>query len=39
MKGYIIDCDYLISVKELMEADLLHDYTSEVLPIITVEVE
>ena len=34
MKGYIIDCDYVIRVKDIMDT-----YTEDVLPIITVTTE
>lgn len=34
MKGYIIDCNYLIRVKDIMPS-----YTEETLPIITITTE
>ena len=44
MKGYIIDCDYLIQVKEYHEQlprprKRLLDTDGTILPLITVEVE
>lgn len=45
MKGYIIDCDYLIRVKDYQEQlprprkKQLLDIDGSILPLITVEVE
>ena len=44
MKGYIIDCEYLIRVKDYHEQlprprKRLLDYDGSIIPLITVEVE